>query len=88
MTSAQGAALQDVLRTARLRAPFVRILAVDVPVQGDAAAPAVARAVDALDRRAAELGLDAVIVTRGGGSIEDLWAFNERVVADAIFRAR
>jgi exodeoxyribonuclease VII large subunit len=88
VTSAQGAALQDVLRTARLRAPFVRILAVDVPVQGDAAAPAIARAVDALDRRAAELGLDAVIVTRGGGSIEDLWAFNERAVADSIFRAR
>jgi exodeoxyribonuclease VII large subunit len=88
VTSAQGAALQDVLRTARLRAPFVRILAVDVPVQGDAAAPAIARAIDALDRRAAELEIDAVIVTRGGGSIEDLWAFNERAVADAIFRAR
>ena len=88
VTSAQGAALQDVLRTARLRAPFVRIVAVDVPVQGDAAAPAVARAVDALDRRAEELGIDAVVVTRGGGSIEDLWAFNERVVADSIFRAR
>lgn len=88
VTSAQGAALQDVLRTARLRAPFVRILAVDVPVQGDAAAPAIARAIDALDRRAAELEIDAVVVTRGGGSIEDLWAFNERAVADAIFRAR
>ena len=87
VTSATGAALQDVLRTARLRAPFVRIVVVDVPVQGDAAAPAVARAIDALDRRADELGIDAVIVTRGGGSLEDLWAFNERVVADAVFRA-
>jgi exodeoxyribonuclease VII large subunit len=88
ITSLQGAALQDVLRTARLRAPFVRILAVDVPVQGDAAAPAIAAAIDAVDRRADELGIDAMIVTRGGGSIEDLWAFNERAVADALLRAR
>lgn len=87
ITSGTGAALQDVLRTARLRAPFVRILVVDVPVQGDAAAPAVARAIDAVDRRADELGIDAIIVTRGGGSLEDLWAFNERIVADAVFRA-
>ncbi|RLS48780.1 MAG: exodeoxyribonuclease VII large subunit [Planctomycetota bacterium] len=87
ITSATGAALQDVLRTARLRAPFVRILVVDVPVQGDAAAPAIARAIDAVDRRADELGIDAMIVTRGGGSLEDLWAFNERIVADAVFRA-
>ena len=87
ITSATGAALQDVLRTARLRAPFVRILIVDVPVQGDAAAPAIARAIDAVDRRADELGIDAMIVTRGGGSLEDLWAFNERIVADAVFRA-
>jgi len=88
ITSMQGAALQDVLRTARLRAPFVRIVAVDVPVQGDAAAPAIAAAIDAVDRRADELGIDAMIVTRGGGSIEDLWAFNERAVADALLRAR
>ena len=88
ITSLQGAALQDVLRTARLRAPFVRIVAVDVPVQGDAAAPAIAAAIDAVDRRADELGIDAMIVTRGGGSIEDLWAFNERAVADALLRAR
>ena len=88
ITSMQGAALQDVLRTARLRAPFVRIVAVDVPVQGDGAAQAVATAIDAVDRRADELGIDAIIVTRGGGSIEDLWAFNERAVADALLRAR
>jgi len=88
VTSATGAALQDVLRTARIRAPFVRLLVVDVPVQGDAAAPAVAQAIDALDRRADELGIDAIVVTRGGGSLEDLWAFNERAVADAVFRCR
>jgi exodeoxyribonuclease VII large subunit len=88
VTSATGAALQDVLRTARIRAPFVRILVIDVPVQGDLAAPAVARAIDAVDRRADELSIDAIVVTRGGGSLEDLWAFNERAVADAVFRAR
>lgn len=87
ITSFQADALQDVLRTARLRAPFVEILVVGVPVQGPEAAPAVAQAIAAVDRRADELGVDAVIVTRGGGSIEDLWAFNERVVAEAAHRA-
>ena len=87
ITSFQADALQDVLKTAKLRAPFVRILVVGVPVQGESAAPAVARAISAVDRRADELGLDAMIVTRGGGSSEDLWAFNERVVADAVFRS-
>lgn len=87
ITSFQADALQDVLKTARMRAPFVRILVVGVPVQGESAAPAVARAISAVDRRADELGIDAMIVTRGGGSMEDLWAFNERVVADAVFRS-
>jgi len=85
VTSATGAALQDVLKTARTRCPAVEILVVDVRVQGDGAASEVARALKALDRRRDELALDAVIVTRGGGSREDLWAFNERVVADAAF---
>lgn len=87
ITSPTGDALQDVLKTARLRAPFVEILVVGVPVQGAEAASAVAQAIAAVDRRADELGIDAVIVTRGGGSIEDLWAFNERVVAEAAHRA-
>ncbi len=87
ITSATGAALQDVLRTAKMRAPFVHLLLVDVPVQGDGSAVQVARAIAAVDRRADELGIDAMIVTRGGGSLEDLWAFNERVVADAVLRS-
>ncbi|MFO0963293.1 MAG: exodeoxyribonuclease VII large subunit [Phycisphaerales bacterium] len=87
ITSAGGAALHDVLRTAALRAPFVRLLVIDVQVQGEGAAEQVAAAIAAVDRRADELGIDAMIVTRGGGSLEDLWAFNERVVADAAFRA-
>lgn len=88
ITAKHGAALQDVLRTARLRAPWVDILVVEVPVQGEGAADEVARAIRAVDRRSDELGIDAMIVTRGGGSLEDLWAFNERVVADAVFKSR
>lgn len=85
VTSAGGAALQDVLQTARTRCPAVEFLVVDVRVQGEGAAGEVARALAALDRRRDELAIDAVIVTRGGGSREDLWAFNERIVADAAF---
>ncbi len=88
VTSRTGAALQDVLKTARERRAGVEFLIVDVRVQGEGAADEVARALRALDRRARELELDAVIVTRGGGSREDLWAFNERVVADAAFALR
>jgi len=88
VTSATGAAIHDCLRTAAHRCPAVGIVHVDVKVQGDGAGPDVARAVTALDRAAHALGIDAIIVTRGGGSIEDLWAFNERVVADAVFARR
>ena len=86
VTSANGAALHDVIRTARQRWAGIRLTLIDVRVQGAAAAPEIAAAIDALSRRHTELAIDALIVTRGGGSLEDLWAFNERVVADAIFR--
>ena len=85
VTSATGAALQDVLKTASERCPAVEFIVIGVRVQGDGAADEVARALRAIERRHEELGIDAVIVTRGGGSREDLWAFNERVVADAAF---
>ena len=85
VTSAGGAALQDVIKTARERRAQVEFLVVDVRVQGEGAADEIARALRAIGRRAVGLGIDAVIVTRGGGSREDLWAFNERVVADAAF---
>ncbi|MFG0307305.1 MAG: exodeoxyribonuclease VII large subunit [Phycisphaerales bacterium JB040] len=84
VTSRTGAALQDVLDTARRRAPFVDILVVDARVQGDAAVGEVSGAIRAIGARHAELGVDAIIVTRGGGSLEDLWAFNDRAVAEAI----
>lgn len=86
VTSGSGAALHDVVRTARQRWPGIALTLVDVLVQGADAAPQVAGAIDALSNRYGELGIDAVILTRGGGSLEDLWAFNERVVADALLR--
>ena len=88
ITSAQGAALTDVMATARSRFPSTSILVVDVRVQGDSAAGEVRRAIEKLDSAAGRLGLDAIIVTRGGGSAEDLNAFNDRGVAEAAFAAR
>ena len=83
ITSRTGAALQDVLKTAGERCPAVEFIVIDVRVQGDGAAAEVARALRAVEAMHARAEIDAVIVTRGGGSREDLWAFNERVVAEA-----
>lgn len=85
ITSRTGAALQDVIVTMRKRCPAVGVLVCDVRVQGSAAAPEVSAMIRHVDANAAALGVDAIILTRGGGSLEDLWAFNEREVADAIF---
>jgi exodeoxyribonuclease VII large subunit len=84
VTSRSGAALQDVLDTMRRRCPAVDVTIIDVRVQGDGAASEVARALRWLGEHRARLGIEAVLVTRGGGSMEDLWAFNERIVAEAI----
>lgn len=88
VTSPTGAALQDVLTTMAKRCPAVGVVVVPVRVQGDAAAAEVVRAVDFVSREHQRLGVDAVIVTRGGGSKEDLAAFNEREVARAIVECR
>jgi exodeoxyribonuclease VII large subunit len=88
ITSRTGAALQDVIVTMRRRCPAVGVLVCDVRVQGSSAAPEVAAMIRYVDANAAELGVDAIILTRGGGSLEDLWAFNEREVADAVFACR
>jgi exodeoxyribonuclease VII large subunit len=85
ITSAAGAAVQDVIATAAGRLPAVGLVVIDVRVQGEGAAEQVAAAIRMADARRDDLGIDAILVTRGGGSIEDLWAFNERVVADAAF---
>jgi len=83
ITSATGAALQDMLRVANSRYRVLEIDIYDVLVQGESAAITIAHAIREADKR----GYDCMIVGRGGGSIEDLWAFNEEIVADAIFHA-
>jgi len=86
ITSATGAAVQDVITTAAQRCKAVGLLLIDVKVQGDGAAEQIAKAIKWVDANHHKLGVDAMLVTRGGGSIEDLWAFNERIVADAVYR--
>lgn len=82
ITSATGAALQDILRMLSKRYPLVEVVLFPTLVQGDEAAPMIARAIEQLNRFS---DIDILIVGRGGGSIEDLWAFNEEIVARAIF---
>lgn len=85
VTSRTAAALQDVIDTAKRRWPGCRLLLFDVRVQGDDAAPQIANALRALSAHGPDAGIDAIILTRGGGSLEDLWAFNERIVAQAVY---
>ncbi len=85
ITSATSAAVQDVIETARQRFAGVEFLIVNVPVQGDAAAPSVTKALKGVNAIAERDGIDAIIVTRGGGAMEDLWAFNDESVAEATF---
>ncbi len=84
VTSRTGAALQDMLTVFQRRFPLMRITVLPVPVQGDEAPPAIIRALRIANRRRHELAFDAVILGRGGGSLEDLQAFNEESVARAI----
>lgn len=81
VTSPQAAALRDVLRTLANRMPNVPVLLYPTPVQGEGAAQKIAQAIKTASQRAE---CDVLIVCRGGGSIEDLWAFNEEAVARAI----
>jgi len=84
ITSATGAALQDMLRVANTRYRVIEIDIYDVLVQGDSAATSIVNALHVADTKE----YDLIIVGRGGGSIEDLWAFNEEIVADAIFASK
>lgn len=85
VTSATGAALRDVLHVFQRRDPRLRVVVAPCRVQGAGAAGEIAGAIADLNRlAAAERGIDLILVTRGGGSLEDLWAFNEEVVARAI----
>lgn len=84
VTSGTGAALQDMLRVATKRWPLVKITILDTLVQGEGAKYAIASNIALADT----LHVDVIVVGRGGGSAEDLWAFNEEIVADAIFTCK
>ncbi len=84
VTSPTGAALQDMLTTIKKRFPHIHLLVVESLVQGAGAASDIARALDLLNRRN---DIDMIILARGGGSLEDLWPFNEEAVARAIYRS-
>lgn len=86
ITSPTGAAIHDVLTVLRRRCPAMEVLLLPVPVQGETAAGEICAAIERANRWQTEglVQLDALLVTRGGGSLEDLWAFNEEMVARAI----
>ena len=84
-TSLSGAAIRDIIKVAHARNPRVNIILAPCAVQGRGAEIEIARSVDALDR---DGRAEVILVGRGGGSMEDLWAFNEEAVARAIYRCR
>ena len=81
VTADTGAAVRDIIQIATRRNPYVQILLYPAIVQGDQAPESIVRGIRALARQ----GVDVMLVGRGGGSIEDLWAFNSREVAQAVF---
>ena len=84
VTAPTGAAVRDIQNIALRRNPYIQLVLYPALVQGEGAAASIVQGIETLDR----LGLDAIIVGRGGGSIEDLWAFNEEAVARAVFECR
>ncbi len=81
VTAKTGAALQDMINVSKRRNPWIEIVLAPSLVQGEMAAPDIVRAIKLLEKT----DVDVIIVGRGGGSIEDLWAFNERIVATAVY---
>ncbi|PRY65185.1 exodeoxyribonuclease VII large subunit [Vreelandella songnenensis] len=89
LSSATGAAIRDVLAVLDARWPLADVTLIPVPVQGAEAAPAMIAALGLLNRQARlDPARDAILITRGGGSLEDLWAFNNEHLARAIFHSR
>lgn len=84
VTAATGAAIRDIENIARRRNPFVQLYLYPAKVQGEGAAATIVKGIETLD----QMGLDTIIIGRGGGSIEDLWPFNEECVARAIYHAK
>lgn len=85
VTSESGAVLHDILHVARQRNPFVQFKLFAVPVQGDKAGPIIAKGIKRAD---ADTEVELVIVGRGGGSMEDLWCFNDRTVVEAVYNCK
>lgn len=81
VTASTGAAVRDIIQISKRRNPFIEIVLYPAIVQGDAAPDSIVRGIRALEAR----GVDVIIIGRGGGSLEDLWAFNEERVAQAVF---
>ena len=81
VTAPTGAAVRDIINIASRRNPYVQIILYPAIVQGESAAESIVRGIQTLEKRQ----VDVIIVGRGGGSIEDLWAFNEEIVAQAVF---
>lgn len=81
VTASTGAAIRDIINIAKRRNPYVQIILYPAIVQGDMAAPSIVQGIRALE----QMGVDVMIVGRGGGSMEDLWAFNTEIVAQAVF---
>jgi exodeoxyribonuclease VII large subunit len=84
VTASTGAAIQDIINISHRRNPYVQLYLYPAKVQGEGAAETICRGIRVLD----SMNLDVIIVGRGGGSIEDLWAFNEECVARSVFECR
>ena len=84
VTAKTGAAVQDMIQIATRRNPYVQLYLYPAKVQGDGAAETIVSGISYLD----EFGVDVIIIGRGGGSMEDLWAFNEEIVAEAVYQCR
>lgn len=90
ITSQSGAAIHDVLSVINRRFPSIPVKLLPVPVQGNEAAPAICHALQLIDQAVTtgNLRCDVILLVRGGGSLEDLWAFNEEIVARAIYNCQ
>jgi exodeoxyribonuclease VII large subunit len=88
LTSETGAAVHDIVDSIYSRWPCVKLILYPVPVQGDGAAAKIASTLREINRKNKQLKLDLLIVGRGGGSLEDLWAFNEEILARAIYDSK